>query len=204
MQNIPITTALDEETARAELYGVLAALFASAPTKNVLEALRQAPTQAPRPGAFLESAWTDLVGLSKRMSDEQISNEYEALFGGVGRPEVLLFGSHYLTGFLNEKPLVALRDDLQALGLERQTGVHNTEDHIAYLCEVMRYLIAGEDVSVANLTRQRAFFIKHIQPWVEQMCDAIVAHPKAAFYATTSKLLQQFVQVETQGFDMLV
>lgn len=203
MQTIPISTSLDEETARAELYGVFAALFAAAPSKETLDALRLAPTQAPAPGAFLESAWTDLVGCAKRMSDEQISNEYEALFGGVGRPEVLLFGSHYLTGFLNEKPLIALRDDLEKLGLERQGGVYNTEDHIAYLSEVMRYLIAGDDVSVANLTRQREFFTRHMQPWAEQLCDAIAAHPKAAFYAVTSKLLQQFVQVETQGFDML-
>ena len=82
-------------------------------------------------------------------------DEYDALFGGVGKPEVYLFGSHYLSGFLNEKPLARLRTDLAALGLARDEAMPETEDHIAYLCEVMRYLIAGDDVEVANLTRQQ-------------------------------------------------
>ena len=89
-----------------------------------------------------------------------IAAEYDALFGGVGKPEVYLFGSHYLSGFLNEKPLARLRDDLAELGLARDEAMPETEDHIAYLCEVMRYLIAGDDVAVANLTRQREFFAR--------------------------------------------
>ena len=100
------------------------------------------------------------------MADADDRAEYDALFGGVGKPEVYLFGSHYLSGFLNEKPLARLRDDLAALGLARDEAMPETEDHIAYLCEVMRYLIAGDDVAVANLTRQREFFAAHLQPWV--------------------------------------
>ena len=110
--------------------------------------------------------------------------EYNALFGGVGKPEIYLFGSHYLSGFLNEKPLAALRTDLAALGLGRDDTMSETEDHVAYLCEVMRYLIAGDDVEVANLTQQQKFFTTHLQPWVMRMCDDIAAHPKARFYAT--------------------
>ncbi len=78
-----------------------------------------------------------------------------------------------------------------------------TEDHIAYLCEVMRYLIAGDDVAVANLTRQRAFFAAHVQPWAAQLCDAIAAHPKARFYAALAAFTRAFMSVEVQGFDML-
>ena len=77
---------------------------------------------------------------------------------GVGKPELVLYGSHYLSGFLNEKPLAALRGALAALGLARDDAMPETEDHVAYLCEVKRYLIAGDDVTVSNLTRQRAFF----------------------------------------------
>jgi TorA maturation chaperone TorD len=78
-----------------------------------------------------------------------------------------------------------------------------TEDHFAYLCEVMRYLIAGDDVAVANLTRQQAFFSTHVQPWVLRLCDALQAHPKARFYAAVAGLTRAFVAVESQGFDML-
>ncbi len=89
--------------------------------------------------------------------------------------------SHYLSGFLNEKPLAALRTELAALGLARDEAMPETEDHVAYLCEVMRYLIAGDDVAVANLTRQREFFARHLQPWLPLMCEAIAQHPKGAF-----------------------
>jgi TorA maturation chaperone TorD len=79
----------------------------------------------------------------------------------------------------------------------------DTEDHVAYLCEVMRYLIAGDDVAVANLARQQSFFAAHLQPWVGQLCDAIQQHPKARFYAAVAELTRAFASVEAQGFDML-
>ena len=136
-------------------------------------------------------------------SDEAIRVEYDGLFGGVGKPEVYLFGSHYLSGFLNEKPLARLRTDLAELGLARDEAMPDTEDHVAYLCEVMRYLIAGDDVAIANLTRQREFFTTHMQPWIALMCETIAAHPKARFYAALSAFNRAFINVETQGFDML-
>ena len=74
---------------------------------------------------------------------------------------------------------------------------------MAYLCEVMRYLIAGDDVAVANLTRQREFFTRHVQTWMPQMCEALAAHPKARFYRALADFTQAFVSVEAQGFDML-
>lgn len=200
---IPQSTALDEETARAEIYGLLAQFFYSAPTPEFLEALRVAPTEAPAAGGFLEEPWRDIVASARALDDQAIAREYDALFGGVGKPEVYLFGSHYLSGFLNERPLVKLRTDLQALGLERDEAMSDTEDHIAYLSEVMRYLIAGDDVAVANLTRQAEFFAIHLQPWATQLCDAITAHPKAKFYAVVAAFTRAFMGVEAQGFDML-
>jgi TorA maturation chaperone TorD len=126
------------------------------------------------------------------------------LFGGVGKPEVYLYGSHFLSGFLNEKPLARLRTELISLGLERSEVMSDTEDHFAYLCEVMRYLIAGDDVAVANLTRQREFFSTHMQPWVNLMCDDIQNNSKAKFYASLAELTRAFMGIEAQGFDMLV
>jgi len=149
--------ALDEETARAEVYGLLAALYYAPPSPELMTQLRVAVTEAPNAGGFLEEPWRDVVAAARTMSDEQVRDEFEALFGGVGRPEVFVYGSHYLSGFLNEKPLVALRDDLAALGLARDEAMPETEDHFAYLCEVMRYLIAGDDVAVANLAQQQRF-----------------------------------------------
>jgi TorA maturation chaperone TorD len=150
---------------------------------------RRCGSRRPAAGGFLEEPWRNVVASARALDDQAIAREYDALFGGVGKPEIYLFGSHYLSGFLNERPLVKLRTDLQALGLERNESMSDTEDHIAYLSEVMRYLIAGDDVAVANLTRQSEFFATHLQPWVTTLCVA----------AFTSA----FAGVEAQGFDML-
>ena len=204
MTQAPISSAgLDEETARAELYGLLAALYYAPPSKELMAQLRVAVTEAPAPGGFLEEPWRALVGAARELDDASIATEYVTLFGGVGKPEVYLFGSFYLSGFLNEKPLAALRADIAELGLARDDAMSETEDHFAYLCEVMRYLIAGDDVAVANLTRQHAFFSTHVQPWALRLCDALQAHPKARFYAAVAGLTRAFVAVEAQGFDML-
>lgn len=199
----PVSSALDEETARAEVYGLLAALFYAPPSAELLSQLRVAVTEAPAAGGFLEEPWRQFVGTVRELSDAQVANEHDALFGGVGKPEVYLFGSFYLSGFLNEKPLAALRGDLTALGLARDETMPETEDHFACVCEVMRYLIAGDDVEVANLTQQQKFFSAHVQPWVPAMCEAITAHPKAKFYAALAAFTAAFISVETQGFDLM-
>jgi TorA maturation chaperone TorD len=121
----------------------------------------------------------------------------------VGKPEVYVYASHYLSGFLNEKPLVRLRQDLAKLGLARDEAMSETEDHFAYCCEVMRFLIAGDDVSISNLTQQKAFFGDHLQAWAGPMCDAISAHPSAAFYAKLAAFASTFLEVEQQGFDLM-
>ena len=197
------SSALDEETARAEVYGLLAQLFYAPPSADLLGALRVAVTEAPAAGAFLEEPWRELVAAARADGDAAIAAEYADLFGGVGKPEIYLFASHYLSGFLNDQPLVRLRSELRALGLARDEAMPESEDHVSYLCEVMRYLIAGDDVGVSNLARQREFFAAHLQPWVTELCDAIAAHPKARFHAALAGFTRAFMSIEAQGFDML-
>jgi TorA maturation chaperone TorD len=202
--NDPGSSALDEENARAELYGLLSMLWLSPPDPEVWKALQLAVTEAPASGAFLEEPWQQLVGQSRALSLAQVNSEFDALFGGVGKPDVDLFGSYYQAGFLNEKPLVVLRHDLAELGLTSNPETSSiTEDHIAYLFEVMRFLIAGDDVEICNLTRQQQFFSRHIQSWVDALCDATQAHPKAVFYSSLAQLTRAFMAVERQAFDML-
>ncbi len=198
-----IPHALDEETARAEVYGLLSQLYYQAPQAQWLEQLQVAVTEAPDAGGFLEEPWRELVACARTLSAQQVAQEYVQLFGGVGRPEVYLFGSHYLSGFLNEKPLVRLRDDLAQLGLARSQGMSETEDHVAYVFEVMRFLIAGDDVAVSNLTHQQAFFNPHVQSWVPALCQALQAHPSAVFYARVAAFTHAFINVESQGFDLM-
>lgn len=191
------------DLARAEVYGLLSALLIRAPEPSLLEALRVAPTQAPEAGAFLENAWTDVVGAAQRLSNEAIHREYEQLFVAVGKPEVWLQGSFYLAGALHEKPLAALRTALNDLGLERPPEVVDTEDHISALCEVMRYLIAGDDPIRGSLPNQAAFFNAHMRPWVDALFDAMAAHERADFYRALGRFAHDFMAVEGQGLDMV-
>jgi TorA maturation chaperone TorD len=192
-----------EELARAELYGLLARLWLAPPDDALLEQFRVAVTEAPHSGGWLEAPWHDLVAALRGTSAARAADEFAALFQSVGKPEVFAYGSFYLTGFLNEKPLAQLRSDLAALGLGRDDQSLETEDHVAYLFEVMRYLIAGDDVAVCNLEQQRRFFRAHLQPWVESLCEATLAHPRADIWRAVAAFTREFMLVETQGFDML-
>ncbi len=206
MQATPLNFAPIDDAAeiwRAEAYGLLARLWLAPPDAALLERLRGAPTDALADDSPLAAPWRALVAAMSATSAAAAADEYDALFEGVGKPEVLLYGSYHLTGALNERPLVRVRDELRELGLTRDPARAETEDHVAFLFEVMRYLIAGDDAAVCNLQRQHRFFRAHLQPWIERMCDTVEAHPRAQLWRAVAGFTRAFMQVETQGFDML-
>ncbi|OGT01129.1 MAG: hypothetical protein A3K04_02110, partial [Gallionellales bacterium RBG_16_56_9] len=153
-------------------------------------------------GGFLAGAWSELVAVSRKLDAAAVRDEYERLFIGVGKPEGMLYGSYYLSGFLMEKPLVALRTDLSALGLQRAEAVVESEDHIATLCEVMRYLITSNDPAHAGLAVQKRFFSDHLQPWVNTLWNVLEQRTDAAFYAPVARVARGYFEVEMQAFDL--
>ena len=193
----------DEELERAELYGLLAQLWLAPPDAALLEQFKVAVTQAPHRGGHLEAPWQNLVAAMRATTLDAATEEHYALFHGVGKPEVFAYGSFYLSGFLNEQPLATLRTDLNQLGLTRDANRVETEDHVAYVFEVMRYLIAGDDAAVSNLEQQRRFFRAHVQSWVPMLCEAAAAHSRANTWRAVAAFTATFVEVETQGFDLL-
>jgi len=198
---------LEEDVARADLYGLLSTLFYQAPDDDLLHRIAASAAYgsgatAPE-NAELTQAWTELVRVASTSSSKEWADEYQEIFVGVGKPEIFLYGSYHLTGFMNEKPLVRLRDALQELGLESVEDVTETEDHIASLCEVMRYLIAGDDLAIANLTQQKKFFDEHMRPWVQDLCDAIDSHPNVNHYRSVAMLAKAFFEVEACAMDMV-
>ena len=193
----------EHELARSEVYGLLASLFYAPLSAELHSQLQFAVVEAPVSGAFLERSWRELVDASARLAVEAIADEYADLFLGIGKPEIFLYGSFYLAGKLNEMPLVHLRNDLRGLGLERPETVSETEDHIASLCEVMRYLIAGDDPAASNLAAQQRFYNAHLRGWIDGFCDSLAAHPRADFYRSVAGFTRDFAAVEAQGFDLL-
>ena len=195
--------AMDDELARAEVYGLLAALFQAAPSPELYAQLQVAVTQAPVAGGFLEHSFSALVDASRRLPLDAVRTEYAALFEAIGRPEVFLYASYFVAGALNEKPLVVLRDALRALGIERDPMILETEDHIACLCEVMRYLIAGDEIALGSLSTQKHFFDTQLRPWADDLWDVLEVHPKSDFYRALAAFARDFFSVEAQAFDML-
>ena len=200
---MPPDEAMDDELARAEVYGLLAALFQAAPSPELYAQLQVAVTQAPVAGGFLEHSFSELVAASRRLPLDAVRTEYAALFEAIGRPEVFLYASYFVAGALNEKPLVVLRDALRALGIERDPMILETEDHIACLCEVMRYLIAGDEIALGSLSTQKHFFDTQLRPWADDLWDALEVHPKSDFYRALAAFARDFFSVEAQAFDML-
>lgn len=192
----------DEDRARAEHYAVLSRLFASAPDAEFLRKLPALAASWGNSRNALGQAWLILGDAARLIDPEQLDDEYTRLFLTIGRPDVMLFGSFYMAGFLMEGPVVELRADLAELGLGRRLGVTESEDHIAALCDVMRHLIVtGPDA--AGLGRQQLFFTRHIAPWFEALCDALERAPDARFYPRTAALVRAFFEIERLAFDML-
>ena len=191
----------DEDRARADHYALLARLFFSPPDSALLAGLVQTAKLLGNGESPFAQAWAVLGETAAKSDAAAVNAEYETLFYGIGRPEVMLYGSYYLAGFLMEEPLAHLRDDLANLGLARRGGVAETEDHIAALAEVMRHLVlTGPDE--AGLARQRHFFGRHLQPWYPRLADALLSAPHAAFYARVAVLMKVFFDIESEAFAM--
>lgn len=192
-----------EESARADLYALLAALFYAPPPQSLLDTIAATPVAAPEQDhGGLQHAWANLSSACKAAQADAVRDEYEYLFIGVGKPEVLLFSSYYLSGFMMEKPLVELRTDLEKLGLRRAESMPESEDHIAALFEVMSCLISSNPASTGRIDTQKEFFMKHIQPWAGEMCTLLAAHPASTLYASVADVAQAFFEVERQAFEM--
>lgn len=180
-----------EQQYRAAAYGMLAALLRDVPDAALLEQVEKFADVDE--GGDEMALSMSLLGLAaRRRTIESVNDEYHALFIGIGRGELVPYGSFYLTGFLMEKPLGDLRDDLDRLGFEREVEVHEPEDHVAALCEVMAMLI--QDGS--SIDTQRGFFVTHINSWFQQFFTEMSAASNAVFYKAVSRFGAAFLEIE--------
>lgn len=192
-----------EDQVRADFYALLANVLYRAPDDRLLQAMLISAEPAGEAADELSKAWAALAAASAIVSHDALQEEYAAVFVGMGRPPVMLFGSYYLAGFMNEKPLAELRGELTKLGFARDPEVMEPEDHLAALCDVMRALILGDVANgPATVEEQRAFFARHIQPWVLQCCGAITLNEKANYYRKVAAFAKAFFEIEIQAFDM--
>jgi TorA maturation chaperone TorD len=185
-----------EEPPRANAWSLLGRLLASPPDEQVLELLASADSAALGTENLLAAAWDMLVQAAAKTSPAELEDEFQDLFIGVGRGELMPYGSWYLTGFLMEQPLARLRGELAALGFERRDGVSEPEDHAAALCDVMAMLSAGG--CSAPVEVQSGFFSRHIAPWMGRFFRDMQQAPSARFYRAVGQLGEQYLALEGQ------
>ena len=200
------TESEDIQVYRAGGYRLLAALLRTMPDQALLDHLTTFAGVDNETDA-LALTLAELGQAAVGRSVDAVNDEFHVLFIGLGRGERVPYGSWYLTGFLMEKPLGLLRDDLALLGYERQAGTHEPEDHIAALCEVMSMLINegvehGTDKDIEVL--QQRFFQSHIETWAERFFHDLMESPSADFYRTVGRFGLEFMKFETRYLGMTV
>jgi TorA maturation chaperone TorD len=186
---------IDEvDAARAREYALLATLLARAPDQALLDRIAGLLGDA----SPLGLAHVALAEAARQTSVERAEREYFDLFIGLGRGELLPYGSYYLTGFLHERPLARLRESLAGLGIERTAGQAEPEDHAAILCEIMAGL-AGRQFP-ASAEAERALFGQHLSPWIGRFFADLERAETADFYRRVGTVGRVFIEIETEAF----
>ncbi|MGC6453687.1 MAG: TorD/DmsD family molecular chaperone [Candidatus Puniceispirillaceae bacterium] len=189
---------LPEDSLRADMYDFLATLLRGEPGDDLLQTV----VGLEGDGSAIGSGISVLATLAKKLPNDEIRDEYMRLFIGVGRGEILPYASYYLTGFLNDKPLAKLRNEMAAMGIERAEGVKDPEDHIASLFDIMAGMIRGSFAGSSDLSAQARFFKTHIEPWAPLLMQDIEAAKSAVFYAPVGSIGRAFMDIESEAFGM--
>lgn len=184
---------------RAAVYELLGSLLAKQPEDETLQRLRNIGEIDVSDGQ-IAMGWELMKQASLKFDQEAVHDEYFSLFLGVGRGELVPFGSWYITGFLMEKPVAVLRSELIRLGIERQDGVVESEDHIAALCDAMALIIRNSDE--IPLATQQEFFNDHLSPWVGRFFNDMQNAKAAHFYRSVGFFGESFFEFEQQLLDM--
>jgi TorA maturation chaperone TorD len=184
----------DVDLARARIYALLGALLTRAPDADLLARIGDLRGDATPLGL----AHIEVAEAAKNARVERVEQEFFDLFIGVGRGELLPYGSFYLTGFLHERPLARLREDLARFGIDRAEGVAEPEDHAGILCEIMAGLASGELPAPAG--SDRTIFEKHMAPWIGRLFADIERAQAADFYRRVGSLGRVFIEIETEAF----
>lgn len=188
-----------EERSRAQVYRLLATLLSRPPDTQTLQIVRDLSGDETAFG----NAINTLAKQAGQTTPQALEREYHDLFIGITRGELLAFGSYYLTGFLNEKPLATLRSDMAAFGIARRSGERDPEDHIASILEIMAGLIDGSWTVPASLEDQKRFAQKHLFSWAPHFFRDLQGAKNAVFYASVAEVGQLFMAIERAGFEMV-
>ena len=191
---------LPEDELRASQYRLLARWLAKPPDSALLSLAAGFTGDETELGRALAL----LARLAQSTDEAKASEEYHELFIGLGRGELMPYGSYYVTGFLNEKPLAMLRRDMAGLGIARADDISEPEDHIAALCDMMAGLIMGDFTEPAEIAEQKRFFDEHMAPWAGRFFNDLEKAKAATLYTPIGTLGRVYMEIETTAFSMTV
>lgn len=194
--DIPQTEIDEEQQIRGAAWGLVAALLRGVPDKALLQrtaglALEGGPVEG---DAMAESMHALGIAASE-VDDEALEEEYNNLFIGLGKGELNPYGSWYMTGFLMEKPLADLREDMAALGFERNPEYSEPEDHVASNLEIYSAIILGDSWGG---DQQKIFFERHMQPWIARFFSDLEKAKTAVFYRAVARFATELYRLERQ------
>ena len=187
-----------EDRLRADLYNFLGLMLSGPPDQMLLDQCASLSGD----DSDLGNAIGGLSRVARATKPRKVESEFNALFVGLGRGELLPYASYYLTGFLNEKPLATLRTDMATRGMTRAQNVYEPEDNIASLMEMMGGMIVGRFGAPATLNDQKVFFNKHIAPWAGHFFTDLEAAKNSVLYASLGSVGKAFVEIEREAFRM--
>jgi TorA maturation chaperone TorD len=194
-----VPTLPPEEAARANLYGVLARLFYAAPDEHFISELQLASGADTDPSP-LATAWRAMVEASRTAFPAALRDEHTVLFVGTGKCEVTPYLSKYVLRHTSDSPLVEWRQLLDSWGIARREGVAEYEDHIAAVCETMRFVIAVQQRSPEE---QKLLFDRFLYRGATAFCSAVTASKEARFYRFVASFAQAFLEIEKTAFEMM-
>ena len=188
----------EEDQLRADMYSFIANLIRTEPSQDLVESIKNLKGDKSTIGSAIKllSKFASTIHIS------EIQDEYVNLFVGVGRGELLPFASYYITGFLNDKPLSKLRNDMNKIGVVRLKEVKEPEDHISSLFDIMSGLITGKFGKQYTISEQSEFFEKHLNSWAHLLMEDIESAKTAVFYAPLGSLGKEFINIEREAFRM--
>ncbi|MCB5197723.1 molecular chaperone TorD family protein [Loktanella sp. TSTF-M6] len=185
-----------EDRLRADLYNFLGLILSGPPDQLLLDQTAQLSGDE----TALGSAINGLAAAARKAKPKDVSREYNALFIGLGRGELLPYASYYLTGFLNEKPLARLRRDMMDLRIVRASNVFEPEDNAASLMEMMGGMIVGRFGAPVTLAAQKDFYAKHVGPWAGHFYDDLRKAKSAELYTHVGAVGTAFMTIEKEAF----
>ncbi|MCO4848740.1 MAG: molecular chaperone TorD family protein [Yoonia sp.] len=195
---VSLTDIDQEDRLRADLYNYLGLMLAAPPDQMLLDQT----TVLTGDDTDLGQAIKALARVAKVSKPKAVRTEFNALFVGLGRGELLPYASYYLTGFLNEKPLANLRATMANFGMERADNVFEPEDNIASLMEMMAGMIVGRFGKVASIEEQREFFNAHIGTWSTHYFSDLQAAKSSVLFASIGAVGSAFMDIEREAFRM--